>query len=78
MAARDLRRILRLAVGSVLVAELWEQYLQPIDAQLSGVIVLRRARALARGPVRARLDVRISERLAEHRHRTMALMRAAI
>jgi hypothetical protein len=138
--------------GSVLVAELWEQWLQPIDAQLSchGGVVLRRARedvlladierdraaleaesaelerlqnrgdalearitavedrirevrnrartalavataeheakmdvlmakrALAWGPVKAGLDVRISERLAEHRHRTMTLKRAAI
>jgi hypothetical protein len=135
--------------GSVLVAELWEQWLQPTDAQLSGGVVLRRARedvllaeierdraaleaesaelerlqsrgdalearitavedgirelrdraraalaaataehdakmdvlmakrAVARAPVKAGLDVRISERLAEHRHRAMALMRAA-
>lgn len=132
------------------MAELWEQWLQPIDAQLSGGVVLRRARedvlladiegnravleagsavlerlpshcdaleanstavedgsreirdraraalagttaehdakmdllmakrVLARGPVKARLDVRICERLAEHRHRTMVPMRAAI
>lgn len=143
--------------GSVLVAELWEQWVQPVDAQLStqGAVVLRRAREdilladiererasleaeradlerhraraarndddalehridavddairavrdharaalvvaraeheakmavliakleVARGPLKDALDARISGRLAEHRHRTMALMRAAI
>ncbi len=142
--------------GSILVAELWEQWVQPVDAQLStqGAVLLRRAREdvlvadiererasleaeradlgrhrpraarnddalehridavedeiravrdraravlavaraeheakmavvmakleLARGPLKDALDARISARLAEHRHRTMALIRSAI
>jgi hypothetical protein len=142
--------------GYAVVAELWEQWVQPVDAQLSasGAVVLRRPRenaaaeiereraglgaeraelerrrqraskedqaALertieavehairavqdlaraqlaserseheakntllvaklegAQGPAKARLDARISSRMAEHRHRIMALMRAAL
>lgn len=137
--------------GAFVVAELWEQWPQPVDEQLSlrgGVAVrarrddallaaiereraaletarsaLRRARSngracahpieavevglrgvrdraraafaearaehdakmavlsakleVARGPMLARLEFRISQRLAEHRYRAMALMRAA-
>ncbi len=143
--------------GAVLVAEIWEQWVQPVDAQLSirGAVVLRRRRedvavadiereraaleaesadlehrrsrvarkdqaalerkikavedgiravrnraratltdvraehdakmavllaklVAARGSAKAKVDARISERLAQHRQRTMALMRAAI
>jgi hypothetical protein len=44
------------------------------DAKMA---VLLAKRAAARDPDKPGLDARISERLAQHRHRTMALMRAA-